>query len=1048
MKRFLLFLMFFTATYVSSAQSTIPVKGLVTNTAGEPLIGVSIQERGTKRASMTKADGTFEIAADPGGILSFTYIGYKKTEVAVNSRPEMKVILKETEKGLNEVVVIGYGTQRRKDLTGAVSSVKGSELAKIPVQNVASALTGQVAGLHVSADDGTPGSQPSIALRGGGSITQDNQPLYVIDGIPQTGGLNFLDPTDIESMEVLKDASATAIYGARGANGVILVTTKQLKSGKLTLSYDGYYGTRKITKELPVLNALQYTTLMYEKAIDDPLKMEEFQNAFGTFDELNGLYANRPGINWQDQMMGSPSSNQYHKISLAGGSGETRFNLFYSHSDDEGIVLASASKKNVAKLSVWHNMNKKTTISAIVNYSDQTITGVGTREGATKMNQLQNIIQYRPTYGKSGTDDAFLGMDNDPSIDVGQIPLQNPVTSALSQQRESFNRIFNFNAAVDYTIANHLTYRGLVGMRVSGTKVKSFNDARSLLAKRSGGAFGSIGQYDENGWNYSNTVTYDNTFKKQHRLSVLVGQEQSSISRENFVAGNSKFPTVNLGLDDLSQGTTPVVPTSFAEAESMLSFFSRANYTFRERYIFTASIRADGSSKFGPDNRWGYFPSAAFAWRVIEEKFMKNISFLSDLKLRVSYGTAGNNRIDNYLANSLLQSGIYPINNGNAITVGASNLPNPGLKWETTRSQNLGLDLGFLDQRFTFTMDVYNNRTKDLLLNALIPFTSGFASQQINVGATANKGVELSLHSINIRKHGFEWSSNFNIAFNQNKILALTNGENARYSTSWYDQNDYIVQVGSPVGQMYGYRSNGLYNVDDFTYSDATKGYTLKPGIVADANNPAKPGNLKLVDINGDGTITPADRTVIGNATPKHTGGLSNTFSYKGIDLSVLINWSYGNDVYNANLLNNSLTYLSYQNTLGYFADRWMTIDAKGQKVTDPVALAALNNGKTIPSWNGAGTATRLYDQMIEDGSFLRINNVSLGYTLPKKWLSRVKVSNVRVYVTGNNLYVFTKYRGYDPEVSTSNSSRLTPGVDFGGYPRTRSFVAGLNISL
>ncbi|MGO4291831.1 SusC/RagA family TonB-linked outer membrane protein [Chitinophaga sp. RAB17] len=1048
MKRLLLFLMFLAGGFTAFGQTTIPIKGVVVNAAGEPLIGVSIQERGTKRATMTLADGHYEISADPGGILVFTYVGFRKAEVAVNRRGVIDVTLKDTEKGLNEVVVIGYGTQKRKDITGAVSSVKGAELAKIPVQNVASALTGQIAGLHVTADDGTPGSEPAIALRGGGSITQDNQPLYVIDGIPQTNGLNFLDPTDVESIEVLKDASATAIYGARGANGVILVTTKQLKPGKLAVSYDMYYGTRKITKELPVLNPLQYTRLMYEKAIDDPLKIQEFENTFGTFNQLDSLYANREGIDWQDQMMGRPSHNQYHKISLSGGSAETRFNLFYSHNDDEGIVMASGAKKNVAKLAVLHNINKKARVSANVNYSDQTITGIGTREGSTKLNQLQNIIQYRPTYGKSGTDDDFLGMDNDPSIDVGALPLQNPVTNAVSQLRASFNRILNLNTTLDYTIANHLTYRGLVGLRVSGTKMNTFNDARSLLAKRSGGPFGSIGQYDESGWNYSNTLTYDNTFKRIHRISVLIGQEQLHTDRSNFVAANSKFPAVNLGLDDLSQGTTPVVPTSYAEAEDMLSFFSRANYSFRDKYILTATIRADGSSKFGPHNRWGYFPSAAFAWRVIEEKFMKSATFLSDLKLRISYGTAGNNRINNYLANSLLQSGIYPVNNSNATTVGASNLPNPNLKWETVQSQNVGLDLGLFGQRIVLAVDAYNNKTKDLLLNALIPFTSGFASQQINIGATSNKGIEIALNTVNIRKNSFEWTSNFNIAFNRNEVLALTSGEKARYSTSWYDQNDYIVKVGSPVGLMYGYQSNNLYTVDDFTYDGNTKMYTLKPGVVVDANNPARPGNLKLVDLNGDGIITPADRTVIGNATPKHTGGFSNTFSYKGIDLSILVNWSFGNDIYNANLLNNSLTYLSYQNTLGYFADRWITIGANGQKVTDPAALAAMNAGKTIPSWNGAGTAIRLYDKMIEDGSFLRVNNISLGYTLPKAWVSKAKISNARIYVTGNNLFVWTKYTGYDPEVSTANTSRLTPGVDFGGYPRARSFIAGLNISL
>ncbi|MDN5287178.1 MAG: TonB-dependent receptor plug [Mucilaginibacter sp.] len=1058
MKRLLLLLGFMLICHSLYAQD-IQIKGAVKSGTGEPLPGTTVTEKGTANGKIADNNGNYEIKVKANAILVFSFIGTKKVEEPINGRSVINVTLADDKSVMNEVVVIGYGQTKRKDITGAIASIKAEELDKVPVQNVASALEGRLAGVSVTSGDGTPGSSPSITIRGGGSITQSNEPLYVVDGIPQTDGLAFLDPTDIQSIDVLKDASATSIYGARGANGVILVTTKKGKPGKLTITYDGYYGVKKVTKTLPMLNPYQYVLLEYERSLGDPTKEASFLSNYGTFDQLKSLYGNQPGINWQDEMFGGTTNNQYHKIGVSGGSKETTFNMFYSRNNDQGIMLNSGSNKDVAKLQVNQNTGKLRA-TGILNFSNQNIYGSGTQEGATKLNQLQNILQYRPTLGLKGSDNDFLNMDEDPNAPTSSGSIwQNPVITAESQYRNTNIKTLNMNASLEYDVLPHLTYRGLVGYRYLFNEADQFNDARSILAKRTGGPNGAINQTQQNGWNYSNTLTYSNTFNNVHKFDVLVGQEQIYTRIKGLGVSANQFPAVNLGLNDFSEGAVPGTPDSFVEDERMLSFFTRANYSYKDKYILSASLRADGSSKFGANNKFGYFPSAAFAWRVINENFMHDVSAISDLKLRLSYGSSGNNRIDDYLSLSLLQAGNYPLNNANVTTASAATLANPNLRWETTTTRNIGVDVGLLDQRIQLTVDAYYNRTSNLLLNAAIPALSGFNTELINVGATSNKGLEFTLSTVNVHNKSFQWNSNFNISFNRNKVLALTSGETTRYVYSWSNgvagggginalgETDYVVQVGAPVGQMYGYRSDGLYRVEDFNYNATAKTYTIKPGIPYDPNYVPQPGYIRYADLNNDGKITSADRTVIGNAQPKFTGGLNNTFSYKGIDLSVFVNWSVGGKIYDANRLYGTMTQNTYPNTFAYAADRWMTIDASGQRVTDPTQLAAMNQGKNYPAYNGAGTALRLDDRFIENGSFLRISNVTLGYRLPKQWLSKVKLASARVYITGNNLHLFSHYSGYDPEVSVANSSRLTPGVDFGGYPRVRSFLAGLDVS-
>ena len=1051
MKRTIFLFLLLTTCKVMYGQDIITVKGVVTDAQSMPMPGATVSEKGTKNATITSMDGDYQIKVKPNATLVFSFLGSKVKEEQVKNRTLINAKLLDDTNNLDEVVVVGYGTKTRKNLTGAISSVKGEELAKIPVQNVAQALQGRIAGMQVTMPDGTPGAQPSLRIRGGTSITQSNEPLYVVDGVAQTGGLAFLDTMDIETMDVLKDASSTSIYGAQGANGVILVTTKSAKGGKLKLSYDTYGGIKMIAKELPVMNPYQYTQLMYEGVLDDAARLQKFENNYGTFSELEGLYKNRAGVNWQDEVFGNTVVNQYHKLSISGGENDTKYNAFYSVSDDEGIMLGTGSVKNIAKLAVTNSISKKFTVNAIVNYSNQKITGLSTQEGGNaRLNMLQNLLQYRPTIGKNGSDEDLKYLIIDPLDNQSSPTFQSPLITIESQKREAVMRAINMSLQLQYNITPSLVYRGLVSYTDNSEKTKYFNDSNGIQAIRSGGANGGVTHNISTRLNYNNVLTYSNTFNTNHKLDVTAGQEYIYNYAEGVTATASAFPGVNLDWDKLQLGTIAGIPTTFAEDDKLLSFFAKTNYAFKNKYLFSASIRADGSSKFAPGNQWGYFPSASAAWRIIEEGFMQKLPVFSDLKLRVSYGEAGNNRIANYAALGIFNSGSYPLNNQVNITAFQNNLPNPFLKWEATKSTNLGLDLGFFKQRIALTTELYENRSKDLLYNTRIPASSGFKKQFQNIGATSNKGIEFTLNTVNIKNDNFTWNTTLNLAFNKTKVLALSEGETSLITNSYTDKNDYILQVGKPVGVMYGYVSDGLYQVSDFDYNPTLKTYTVKPGVVTD-NVVVQPGFIKFKDINGpngtpDGIINDMDRTAIGDGNPKYTGGFNNTFSYKGLDLSVFLDFTVGNDIYNANVLNNSRLNFENLNSLAIYADRWTTINAAGQRITSPEELAAANVGKTNPAYNGNATG-RLYSDIIEDGSFLRINNVSLGYTLPKEWLKKSKISNLRIYFTAYNLYVFTKYSGYDPEVSVINSA-ITRGVDFSAYPRSKSFVTGLNISL
>lgn len=1038
------------------------VTGVVSDESGELLPGVNVVIKGTTKGVVTDYDGKFNLTVEDASstTLVFSFIGFEGKEIDVNGKSKVDVVLKSSITELDEVIAIGYGTVKKKDLTGSVASVNVVELEKVPNPNLAQALNGRVSGVMVSTTEGAPGASVSIRIRGGGSITQSNEPLYIIDGFPTEDGLDNLDPSDIESIDILKDASSTAIYGARGANGVILVTTKGGKEGKTTVNYDGYFGVKQVANTLDVMNPYEFVVLDYERSLGDEADLESFVDRYGNWNELEGLYAGRPGVDWQDEMFGGTAINQNHKISITGGNKDTKYNLAYSINDDEGIMVESGFKRNIAKFKFDHKVSEKLKATASINYTDMEVTGMGTSDGSSYFNKLQHTIQYRPTIGKDGNDEDLILLDEDPALeDVSGNVMQNPLISAQAEKRVTETRNLAINGMLDYEILKGLHYKLTVGLQKKDVRRERFNGARSVDAKRNGGPNGSIRHTDTQGYSYTNILAYNTRFNKIHKLDALIGQEEVYSKVRWFEAGASQFPNDDIGLADLSLGALPSIPTSNEQDSKLLSFFGRVNYSLKDKYLMTASFRADGSSKFGSGNKYGYFPSASLAWRASEEQFIKDLNTFSNLKVRMSYGVAGNNRIPNYQSLALLESGYYPLNNVPNVSVAPKVLPNPDLKWETTSSQNLGFDFGFFDQKLQLTTDLYKTNTKDLLLQSQIPMTSGYAVMLRNVGETQNKGLELSITSVNISRKNFEWRTDFNISFNKNEVKKLAGQDYFFRDSGWGGGsvplgNDYIVQVGESVGSIYGYVSDGLYQVEDFNYDASTQTYTLKDGIAYKSNEAPQPGFLKLKDISGpdgepDGVITTDDRQIIGDTNPAHFGGLTNTFTYKNFDLSVFVNWSYGNDVYNANNMYYTFMHKSNKNMLAVAADRWMSIDQNGALVTDPETLAAMNQGKTVPVWNGTGQVDpKLHSDIIEDGSFLRINNISLGYRLPKSLLNRIGVSSMRVYTTLYNIHTFTNYSGYDPDVSTRNSSGVTPGVDWGAYPRSKSVIFGVNLSL
>ena len=1052
---------------MSAYAQSLTVTGKVIDSEGYEVIGGSVTIKGAAGVgTVTDVNGNYSLKVNDASkdVLVFSYVGMTSQEVKVDGRSVIDVTLKADAVMLEEVVAIGYATVKRKDLTGSVASVNSKELSKVPTSDITQALAGRMAGVQVMQSEGAPGASISIRVRGGISITQSNEPLYIIDGFPSEDGMSTLDPAEIETIDILKDASATAIYGARGANGVVVITTKSGgKEGKATVTFDSYVGFKKVAKKLDVLSTREFALLDYERRYysaftaknstqeDLDKAVANFEALYGKYADIDANYANRAGIDWQDQTLGRTALTQNYRVGVSGGTDKLNYNLAYSYYDEEGAMVYSGNKKHNISFNMNHKLNDRLSITARISYDQMKIYGMGTSEGGDRFNKMQHILQYRPMVGINGTDDLLLG-DEDPLLvdDTGNV-MQNPLLSAAEETKDREYRTFQANGGFTLKLIKGLSFRNTTGMRYQTRRNDTFYGDKSITAKRSS-INGSIHNIENSSFQTSNVLNY-NWAGKGHDITAMLGQEYVNRWNRSFSAAAANFPNDDIGLGDLSLGLPTAVSSSENYDDKLLSFFARFNYGFKDKYLFTASFRADGSSKFGKNNKWGYFPAFSAAWRLGEEEFIKNLNIFSDLKVRLGYGMAGNNRIDSYVSLPMLTSVTYP--NGDSTQPGyvSKQIPNPNLKWEANKTFNFGLDFGFFNQRLTISPEFYINRSSNLLLNAKLPTSSGYDSMVINAGETENKGIDLTINSTNIMTKDFTWNTAVTLSHNKNSVKKLTGEDVQLWEASFgYNQNTHIIGVNQPLGQMYGYVTDGLYQVSDFDYDEATKTYTLKDGVpYSGKKTDVKPGMWKFKNVDGseDNKITENDKTVIGNAYPKFYGGINNTFTYKDFDLSIFLTYSFGNDVFNATKLTNTKTALQNKNVLDIAnsSNRWVVVNKKGELITDPQEMADINKGKTVAAvYDNEIGDTYIHSWAVEDGSYLKLSNITLGYTFPRKMLSKIGISKLRLYATGSNLLTWTKYTGFDPEVSTMGSG-LTPGVDFGAYPKSRSFVFGINLA-
>lgn len=1060
MKKYLLFLLLILGSAIQLSAQRQVTGQVKESEKGESLPGVSVILRGTSTGTVTDIDGKYTIAVPETGApqLVFSFVGYASQTIAVGNRNVVDLTLVSDAQLLDEQVVVGYGSVNKRDVLGSVSSVSAKQLKDVPLSNAAEALAGRLAGVQVTSTEGAPGADVIIRIRGGGSITQDNTPIYIVDGIQVENALSVISPQDIASIDVLKDASTTAIYGARGANGVVIITTKSGKSGRTAVSYNGSYGYRQNAKTMEVLDPYEYTVWQWERSkligANDSVQLKTYGS---TFDTLN-VYKDKENINWQDKVFGRKAGYQNHNLAISGGTDKTNFNLSLTRNQEEGIQINSGFVRNLVNFKLNHKASEKFQFGFNARYLNQNIQGIGTTNSGTRTtSRLRHAITYTPFLKTGQTSDEFFDED----LFLRSQQLVNPLVIADAEYRQRYLNNFNTSGNFSYQLSKGLIFRSTFGYDNTMSADNQFfskitGTARNFANK----PVASIGDQVSQTINNSNTLNYTPNMPQKHGLTFLIGQELYQTKSKTKLIQTRYFPDditaekalANMGLGTPPTGASQPAPTTFESPYSRIfSYFGRVNYDFNRKFLASFSIRADRSSKFKYENGLLYFPAGSVAYRFTSEKMFQNSKWLSDGKIRAGFGNAGNNRISDLLYLQLYGvTGEYALNHTVQPGFAPSALSNDALKWESTQSQNLGLDLGFFDNRIQLTIDAYKNTGKDLLLAVAIPPVSGYSTQLRNVGSTSNRGLEIQLNGDIVRQKDFTWNSSFNISFNKNKVESLGGLTQQTRNAGWQGSDgadDYLVKVGQPVGLMYGFVTDGWYKIEDFDYNATTKAYTLKAGIPTSQNisGTIRPGSLKIKDLNGDGLITTdGDRQVIGNATPKFVGGWNNQFAYKGIDLSVFVNFVYGNDIYNANNIEWTDGTFPNLNVLAKMKNRWRNIDETGNLVTDPTALAALNTNAQI--WSPVNSQRYFVKSTdIEDGSFLRVNNITLGYTLPTVLIAKLKIQSLRVYGTVNNLKVFTNYSGYDPEVATRNSDPLTPGVDFAAYPRSRVFVFGVN---
>lgn len=1023
--RLLIIMFLFIVGTLSTLAQTLKGK-VVDSRTQEPIIGavVSIKgDKGSVAGATTDVDGNFAIQVKKTpAVIVVSYTGYNKEEVEVYEVTDdaIQIDLKEDFNGLGEVVVIGYGSQKKEDLSGAVASLKVSDIPQANNASVNNLLEGKISGLQVTPTSGQPGAGVSLRIRGGSSVQGGNEPLYVIDGFPiynenissgvfssnnftiheSVDPLSAINPGDIESVTVLKDASATAIYGSRGANGVVIITTKKGKAGeKAQITYDGSVGFQKLRKKYDVLNATEFASLRNDALYDSNPSGGRYQ--YKSQDEVNALGA---GTDWQDLAYHSGITTN-HQLSISGGTDKTHYAISGNYYDQDGILRNTGFNRIGARV----NLDSKVSSHLLVGIN-LSATKTATKTPANGL--VYGLLQAPSTATAYDADGSFTYQN------PFELTFSNPLATLLEQTNKSRTYRLLGTAYGEYEFIKNLKLKVQFGADVNSTKDYYYVPS-TLYEGASNGGTASLGHVDARSWINENTLSYTTSINKVHNVDFLLGFTQQENKYEIVRTGSYGFVSDALSYNSLQSGNNYSTPYSYTATNSLISYLGRVNYNYAERHYLSLSIRRDGSSRFGTDRKWGTFPSVGYSWNAINEEFLKLYKkVLSNLKVRLSYGKTGNQEIGNYQSLSTLSTKNYVIGNQLLVGYAPDRIANNDLGWESTAQFDAGVDLGFFRNRLNLTVDYYHKKTSDLLLDVSIPFTSGYGTSLQNYGTVVNHGFEITIDSHNFINK-FKWDTSFNISFNRNKVTDL-GGTSSSYitttATNWY--TTYIIQEGQPLGSFYGAVYDGVLQEGE----ESAKGALTY-------NQSAKAGDRVYKDINGDGKFTNSeDRKVIGNAQPDFIFGMTNNFSYKNFDLSIFINGSYGNDIINVTRERLSL-FNGLNNAIGEARDRW-TVDRPS---------------KTVPRAK-YDPAPVFSTEFVEDGSYIRLKNITLGYTFPKRWVKAIGISGLRLYATATNLWTITDYTGYDPEV-TSADNALTAGTDFAVYPSAKTYNFGVQVN-
>jgi TonB-linked SusC/RagA family outer membrane protein len=1027
----------------------IDIKGKVLGDGGTPLPGAGIKVKGTSQTATTDANGNFSLSnLKENAVLIVSYVGYVTKEVSIGTSTNITINLVEEAGNLNTLVVVGYGKQERKDVTGSISSIDSKKIKDQAVVSLDNAMAGQMAGVQVSQATGAPGGGSTVRVRGAGSLTAGNEPLYVVDGFPVTNDYNqrnnplaTINPADIDNIQVLKDASATAIYGSRGSNGVVIITTKSGKSGASKIDFSLNTGLQQVEKTLDMLNAREYAVYINEarnnawinsgagRSATDPNSVRLNNVMYLLPASLSDPDALGEGTNWQNEIFRTAPMNNY-QVNFSGGNDKTRYFISGGYLAQDGILLGTDLKRYSFRVNVESQLNKAVKVGANItptyNFTNQTLAEGNWQGGGIIQSALAAGPQLTP-YNPDGSYRKITGLG------MGNSEVDNPVKIAKEYFHQQGNMRLLGTAYAEVSIINDLKFKALVGADIRNFREQIFNP--SIINPNSVNdtklATANNNTNESRNWLSEFTLNYNKKIKK-HAFDALLGYTIQKENIETTAISATNFP--NDLIKTISAAGAITSANAVKEEWALLSYLARLNYSFDNKYLLTATFRTDGSSRFGFDNRWGAFPSVSLGWRVSEEGFMKNVNWIADLKLKASYGITGNNFISNYgsIALTTTDNYIFGASGGTIVNgIRLNNIGNSLLSWEKNKQLDLGLEFGILQNRLSMSFDYYNKRTSDLLLNVPTPTLTGYSNALQNIGEIQNKGFEFTASSRNLVK-AFKWTTDFNISTNNIKVLALGPDGSRILSRqlTFAAGNTHVTAIGLAPGSFFGYKVIGVYqNQNEVDTQPVVKN--------ANGTTASKPGQIKFQDVNGDGVITADDRTNIGSPFPDFTYGMTNSFSYKGFDFSFTLQGVQGFEVLNAARRFYG-SYAGLNNSLRSAVNGW-------KSPSDPGSGSIPQIDRNFGALGVASVINNATSAFVEDGSYLRIRNITLGYNIPAAIAQKLRVANARLSFTVQNAYTFTKYEGYNPEVSVEGANPLMPGVDSGAYPLARTFMFGLN---